>query len=78
MTTIDSLLAQAAHLPLDEQLQLLARLAEYIRQHQGDTPSVSWGALSGLAQHPLVGDDAQAWVARERAAADRGTTDDAS
>lgn len=73
MTTIETVIQQAAQLPIDEQLQLLARLAERLRQHYpaADSTTYSWMSLRGLVPYPYLGEDAQVWVARNRQESDR-------
>jgi hypothetical protein len=68
MTTLETILQQTEQLPVDEQLQLLAHLAERLRQHYRMTapPAHTWGSLHGLASYPFLGEDAQAWVSRSR------------
>jgi hypothetical protein len=65
------ILKQAEALPLDEQMVLIARLAEHNRRAlRGDRPSRSWREARGIAPQSLFGEDAQAWVSRMRAEAD--------
>lgn len=63
-------LRQAQQLPPEQQLELLARLAERIRNSYGDQLKPkrrrSWLELEGAAPYPLLGEDAQAWVTRTR------------
>jgi hypothetical protein len=73
MTTLETVIQQAEQLPVDEQLQLLARLAERLRQQYptAAAPTYPWMSLQGLATHPYLGEDAQAWVSRGRQERDR-------
>ncbi|NJL03633.1 MAG: hypothetical protein HC911_01690 [Chloroflexaceae bacterium] len=73
MTTIETVIQQVAQLPIAEQLQLLARLTERLRQHDtdADPTTYSWMSLRGLVSYPYVGEDAQVWVARSRQEGDR-------
>ena len=65
------ILREAEALPLDEQMLLIAHLAERNRRAlRGDRPSRSWRDARGTAPEPLFGEDAQAWVSRKRAEAD--------
>jgi len=62
---------QAEHLSVEEQLQLIAYLAERIRQAgQQPVPRRQWREVRGAAPYPLiddpVGEDAQEWVSRSR------------
>ena len=73
MTTLEVIIEQAEQLPVDAQLQLLARLAERLHQQyaKAATPTYPWMSLRGLATHPYLGEDAQAWVSRSRQESDR-------
>ena len=72
MTTLETVIQQVEQLPVDEQLQLLARLAERLRQQYptAAAPSYPWMSLRGLATYPYLGEDAQAWVSRSRQESD--------
>ncbi len=50
------ILKQAEAPPLDEQMLLIARLAEHNRWAlRGDRPSRSWREARGIAPQPLLG-----------------------
>ncbi len=68
MTTLETIMQQAEQLSVDEQLQLLARLAERVqRQHATSVLQPhTWISLRGLATYPFFGEDAQTWVSRSR------------
>ena len=54
-------------LSLDEQLQLMAYLADRSRRaEQGTKRARDWQEIRGAAPYPLVGEDAQRWVSRTR------------
>ena len=78
MTTLETVIKQAEQLSVDEQLQLLARLAERLRQQYptAASPTYSWMSLRGLATYPYLGEDAQTWVSRSRQERERGTRHD--
>lgn len=53
----------------EERLQLLAHLTESVRQGNG-VQGRQWSEICGAAAHPLVGEDAQAWVSHARQSSD--------
>jgi hypothetical protein len=66
-TDLEGIMKQAEALPPDEQLRLIAHLAEKARQAYGVAPvRRRWSELRGAAQYPMVGEDAQDWVSRTR------------
>lgn len=69
---IDELIANAEQLPLEEQLRLVMKLLERIRQNYAlaDKPCPRWGDICGAAPYPLVGEDAQTWVSKTRSESD--------
>lgn len=69
---IDELIANAEQLSLDEQLRLVTKLLERIRQNYAlaDKPRPRWNDIYGGAPYPLVGEDAQAWVSKTRSESD--------
>ncbi|HAG80521.1 MAG TPA: hypothetical protein DCL61_04955 [Cyanobacteria bacterium UBA12227] len=72
MVGIDELIANAEKLFLDEQLQLVTKLLERIRQNYAlaEKPRPRWSDICGAARYPLVGEDAQAWVLKTRSESD--------
>lgn len=69
--TLDELIKQADSLTPDEQLRLIAHLAERAREaYTSSRPRRQWQEICGAAQHPLVGEDAQNWVSRTRRESD--------
>jgi prephenate dehydratase len=58
---------RADRLAPDEQLRLLAHLAERARRVLlSKPPRRKWREIRGLAAHPMCGEDAQQWVSRSR------------
>jgi hypothetical protein len=69
--TLDELIKQADSLTPDEQLRLIAHLAERAREaYTSSRPRRQWREICGAARHPLVGEDAQDWVSRTRRESD--------
>lgn len=69
--TLQQLKQQADTLTLEEQLELIAYLAEKARQAQPtNKPRQKWSEIRGLASAPALGEDAQTWVSRTRQEAD--------
>ena len=64
------MLAQADALPPDEQMQLIAHLAERNRRAMAGDPAPRWSSLRGRAPDLLASEDAQAHVTRTRREAD--------
>lgn len=73
MTTInlDELIKQAESLTPDEQLRLIAHLAERAREaYAPPKPRRQWREICGAAPYPIMGEDAQDWVSRTRRESD--------
>ncbi|AFZ12014.1 hypothetical protein Cri9333_1105 [Crinalium epipsammum PCC 9333] len=69
--TLLQLKQQADTLTLEEQLKLIAYLAEKARQTQPTIkPQQKWSEIRGLVSAPVFGEDAQTWVSRTRQEAD--------
>ncbi len=68
---LESIIKQADSLTVDEQLRLVAYLAERVRTVAAIRPRRRWAEIHGAAPHPLLGEDAQAWVSRIRHEADK-------
>ena len=65
------ILRQAQALSPDEQVQLVARLAQPNQDRRnGNGNALKWSDLRGAAQPSLLGEDAQEWVRRTRAEGD--------
>lgn len=66
MPAIDQneLLKQVSLLSRKEQLQLAARILKM--PHEKKILSLKWKDLCGVVQYPALGEDAQAWVKRNR------------
>jgi hypothetical protein len=61
------ILKRSETLTLDEQLELIARLAAQARDsQQPSSGGRSWSEARGLAPYPLLGEDAQAYLTRSR------------
>lgn len=67
---LETLQKQAELLTVDEQLRLVAYLAEKARAAYPAKPRRKWAEICGAAPYPLLGEDAQAWVSRTRREAD--------
>ena len=64
---LEDLIRQAEALSPEEQLRLVAHLAEKARQTDLSSRSRrSWDEICGAAPSPLLGEDAQTWVSRTR------------
>ena len=58
---------QIEALEIDEQLRLAAHILERARQVVSqEGPQHKWADVCGLYPHPILGEDAQAWVSRTR------------
>jgi len=67
VSSVELLVKQAERLSLEDQLALLARLAETVRYHlRPQVQPRKWHEIRGMVQHPMVGEDAQTWVSRNR------------
>lgn len=67
MTLYDELRQQANKLTPEEQLRLIAELAEQVRRNKPQAATLYyWHDLQGVGQHSLTGEDAQTWVTRSR------------
>ena len=66
-SALDELLRKADQLTPDEQLWLIAQLAEKVRAARpGAKSRRKWREIAGTAPYPLAGEDAQDWVTRTR------------
>jgi hypothetical protein len=64
---LEEIMREADALPPEEQLRLIAHLAEKTRKAYGTLPMKrQWRELRGATTYPLVGEDAQDWVSRTR------------
>ncbi len=70
--SLEELVKQTEQLTLEEQLALVAQIAERARSgiKAGAQPSKparrKWREIRGMATYPMLGEDAQAWVSRTR------------
>ena len=68
---LDEIIRRADMLSPEEQLHLIAHLAERAREaYQAGRPRRRWSEIYGAAAYPMVGEDAQEWVSRTRREAD--------
>ncbi|MEW6126195.1 MAG: hypothetical protein AB1757_03960 [Acidobacteriota bacterium] len=68
---LDELIKQSEKLSPDEQLKLIAHLADRARRsYPSSKPRRQWKEICGVAPYPLVGEDAQDWVSRSRRESD--------
>jgi hypothetical protein len=71
MTLYNDLIRQANKLSPEEQLRLIAYLAEQARKSARQQPAPRrWHDIKGAASYPLVDEDAQSWVSRTRQVSD--------
>ena len=69
--TYDELLKQVDTLGVEEQLRLATYLLERARQEVAQQRTrYKWSDLCGRYPHPMLGEDAQAWITRTRRASD--------
>lgn len=69
----DQVVREADALPREEQLRLIARLAQRLsspREGQAEKGGPRWEDSAGIASHPVCGEDAQRWVTRTRQQSD--------
>ena len=74
----EQVVREADLLPREEQLRLIARLAERLsspQERHTESHRPRWEDSAGIATHPVCGEDAQHWVTRARQESDqhRGT-----
>lgn len=64
---VETLVRQAETLSIEDQLLLMARLAENVRQQWQPTATQrKWREIRGIVQFPMLSEDAQTWVSRTR------------
>ena len=64
---LEAILKQTESLTVDEQLRLVALLAERARAAEpAPRPRRKWREIRGLFPYPMLGEDAQQWVSRTR------------
>ena len=70
---LEAIIRQAELLSPDEQLDLIAYQAQKAREgYQASARRRRWQEVKGIAERPLVGEDAQTWVSRTRRESDEG------
>jgi hypothetical protein len=68
---LQQVLKQASQLSIEEQLSLIAYLAEQLKQSsQVSQDPPNWFDLEGAVTYPFLGEDAQTWVTRSRQESD--------
>jgi hypothetical protein len=70
MTLYNDVIRQAGKLTPEEQLRLIAYLAEQARKSARKPSQKRWHDIKGAAAYPLMDEDAQDWVSRTRQASD--------
>lgn len=60
------ILEQAQQLSAEEQLSLIAQLAEELKQRPNPPAHPRWSDLEGAVSYPWVADDAQSWITSSR------------
>ena len=70
MTLYNDLIRQTDKLTPEERLRLIAYLAEQARQSARQPPTRRWQDIKGAAAYPLMDEDAQSWVSRNRQESD--------
>jgi len=71
--TLSQVAALAAQLPPDERRQLAEKILHELSSatlRQAAPARRAWREIRGCVSHPLLGEDAQAWVSRTRHEAD--------
>ena len=69
--TVVEIARQAELLAPEDQLYLIARLADKAQHAYRQTPPRrKWRDICGVAPYPLTGEDAQVWVSRSRVESD--------
>ncbi len=64
---LDEIIKQADKLAPEEQLRLIAHIAQKAQEAYRETrPRRQWSEICGSASYPMVGEDAQQWVSRSR------------
>lgn len=65
--TLTEVMKQIDTMTLDEQLELVAYLAQKARQSQlTPEPRQKWREIRGLLKEPALGEDTQTWISRTR------------
>lgn len=69
---VETLVRQTETLSIEDQLLLMARLAETMRQQWRPIAARrKWHEIRGIVPSPMMGEDAQAWVSRTRQEGDQ-------
>lgn len=71
MSEVERVLQEAQQLSPRDQLLLVSRLVESVRESYGETtPRRRWREIAGAAPDLMQGTDAQEWVSQQRRRAD--------
>ena len=65
------IMKQVDELSVDEKLRLASHLIEKAREGGEMQPRRKWMDIHGSAPYPMVGEDAQAWISRNREESER-------
>ena len=63
---LDELIRRVESLPPEELSELAAYLAAKTAGERSAGPRRKWAEIRGKARYPMLGEDAQAWVSRNR------------
>lgn len=63
---LKEMLRNIDQLSTPEQLEIIRHITDRLQQRQSDQSKRRWLDLAGTVPHPLLGDDAQAWVSYSR------------
>lgn len=69
-SVFEHIVREADSLPSEEQLRLIARLAERLAATRPEMDRPRWEDFAGIATWPMCGEDAQDWVTRGRKGSD--------
>ncbi|MBE9005396.1 hypothetical protein IQ259_10155 [Fortiea sp. LEGE XX443] len=65
--SLEKILNDIEQLTPEEQLTVMGHLVERVKKHITHAPQkLKWSDLKGMAPYPLLGEDAQDWVSRNR------------
>jgi hypothetical protein len=65
---LNELISKSESLNIEEKLQLMGYLSSHFKtdNHSTSKPQRKWCEIQGKVTYPLVGEDAQKWVSRNR------------
>jgi hypothetical protein len=65
--SVEKILSEIEQLTPEEQLTVIGHLVERVKKQITQAqPKRKWSDLKGMAFYPLLGEDAQEWVSRNR------------